>query len=267
VTLATNLGSLTSSNFYQEGWYAGGVNLGPFASNDRTTAYENSHPGLIIRNPGDVVSDRLSEYFGNERVTAAYVMHTLDVSRLHINAGLRLENTFQEYRGNADTLASDFNSQATTGLQKVVGRHTYNDLFPSAQLKFEADENTNVRLALTRGIARPDYSRLAPTTQGTPNSLNPTPYSLTLGNPHLKAETSTICPRPASSTRGSSTKTSRTSSSPSASRTTKVRFSPTRARGTRRRITGRAVTSSDGRPIGSSISRSSRDFWLDSASM
>jgi len=108
---------------------------------------------------------------------------------LHINAGLRLENTFQEYRGNADTLASDFNSEATAGLQKVVGRHTYNDLFPSAQLKFEADENTNVRLALTRGIARPDYSRLAPTTQGTPNSLNPTPYSLTLGNPHLKAET------------------------------------------------------------------------------
>jgi TonB-dependent receptor len=193
VTMAQNLGSLTSNSFYQEQWYPGGINLGPFPSQDRTNAYENAHPGQLTRQPGDVVSDRLAGYFGNERVTAAYVMHTLDVSRLHINVGLRDENTYQEYRGFADTLNSDFNSESTVGLQRVTGRHTYNDLFPSAQLKFEADENTNVRLAVTRGIARPDYTQLAPSISGTNNSLLTIPrsqsFSISEGNPHLKAET------------------------------------------------------------------------------
>jgi TonB-dependent receptor len=191
ISLAQLQGSLTSSSFYSE-VFPGGINLGPFPSQDRTTAYEDSHLGLLSRQSSDISSNALAGYFGNERVTAAYVMQTLDVSRLHINVGLRLESTFQDYRGHVDTLPSDFNGGPLQALQHVEGRHTYNDLFPSAQLKYEIDENTNARLAFTRGIARPDYSALNPTLTGTPNFLFGTGQvnnSLQQGNLHLKAET------------------------------------------------------------------------------
>jgi TonB-dependent receptor len=191
-TLASFTGGSTNSHYYSM-VFPGGINLGPMPANATTQAYENANPGAFSLQPGNDVGDALANYYGHERVMAAYVMHDLDSGPWHLNVGLRLESTYQQYRGYADTLAGDFNSPTSVaGVQQVTGGHTYNDLFPSAQLRYAIDAQTNVRVAVTRGIARPDYAALAPTTLGTPNSQVPGGaafnQSVTIGNPNLRAE-------------------------------------------------------------------------------
>ncbi len=191
-TLASFTGGSTNAHYYSM-VFPGGINLGPMPSNSATQAFENANPGVFSLQPGNAVSDALSDYYGHERVAAAYLMHDLDSGPWHFNVGLRLESTYQEYRGYADTLASDFNSPTSVaGVQQVSGGHTYNDLFPSLQIRYAINAATNVRMAVTRGIARPDYAALAPTTLGTPNSQVPGGaqfnQSVTIGNPNLRAE-------------------------------------------------------------------------------
>lgn len=191
-TLAAFTGGSTNQHFYTMG-FPGGVNLGPMPSNAATQAYEGANPGAFTLQPGNAVRDALSKYYGHERVAAAYIMHDLDSGPWHLNAGLRLESTYQQYRGYADTVAADFNSPTgVAGVQQVSGAHTYDDLFPSVQLRYAVSDATNMRVAVTRGIARPDYAALAPTTLGTPNSQVPGGaafnQSVTIGNPNLRAE-------------------------------------------------------------------------------
>jgi TonB-dependent receptor len=71
----------------------------------------------------------------------------------------------------------------------VTGAQNYTDVFPSAQLHYAVDPNTNVRVAVTRGIARPNYSDLAPSLQGNVNAIYKLQYSnLRAGNPDLRAQ-------------------------------------------------------------------------------
>ena len=191
-TLASLAGGATNHNYYAN-VFPGGVDLGPMPSNNLTQAYENANPQAFALQTGNAVSNALANYRGNERIISAYVMHDADFNRLHINLGLRLESTYQKYTGFADTVASDFSSPTgAAGVQAISAHHTYNDFFPSAQIRYALDERTNLRVAVTRGIARPDYTSLAPTTLGTPNSqvaggarFN---QSVTVGNPNLHAE-------------------------------------------------------------------------------
>ncbi|MDQ2890924.1 MAG: TonB-dependent receptor [Gemmatimonadota bacterium] len=192
VTLAALSGGATNHNYYAN-VFPGGIDLGPMPSNERSQAYENANPQAFALQTGNAVANALASYDGHERITSAYVMHDVDINHLHVNLGMRLESTFQDYRGFADTVGSDFASPtAAGGVQGVSGRHTYNDVFPSAQFRYALDNETNLRLSVTRGIARPDYTALAPTTLGTPNSqiaggarFN---QSVIVGNPNLHAE-------------------------------------------------------------------------------
>lgn len=168
-------------NFSDPGFYSNVFNfpVGPFPSNDRVVAYENSHPGAFT-NVTDSVRNALGSYFGREGIYAAYGMQTIDLGRLHLNAGLRVEVTHASYTGHVDTTAS------LATLETLSGTHSYTDLFPSSQIKYEADDNTNLRLAITRGIARPNYADLAPSLSGENTA---TRRGLRAGNPNLKAQT------------------------------------------------------------------------------
>jgi len=74
-------------------------------------------------------------------------------------------------------------------VSQVSGTQNYTNLFPSVQLRYAVDQNTNVRIAVTRAIARPNYSDLAPSLQGDTNSIYPLQYSnLSAGNPDLRPE-------------------------------------------------------------------------------
>jgi TonB-dependent receptor len=78
---------------------------------------------------------------------------------------------------------------AASPIREVPGTQTYTDLFPSVQLKYTVSEGTDARVAVTRGIARPDYSQLAPSLVGSTDlASRNNPSALTAGNPDLKAQ-------------------------------------------------------------------------------
>jgi TonB-dependent receptor len=111
-------------------------------------------------------------------------MHTSDVGPLHVNLGLRSEITHSAYTGHVATKVG-----STTTVSSVPGSQTYVDLFPSAQLKYALSDRSDVRLAVTRGIARPNYYDLAPHLTGTECTACQYQFgNLSAGNPDLKPQ-------------------------------------------------------------------------------
>jgi TonB-dependent receptor len=125
----------------------------------------------------DPVGDATGSFSGTENVSAAYVRRDLDLGRWHLIGGLRVEHTDGVYIGH--TASTD----TTAAAQR--GRQAYTDLFPNVQLRYAADDHTNLRLALTRAIGRPNFSDLAPSVSGLPGD----PATIVmLGNPALRPE-------------------------------------------------------------------------------
>ena len=130
--------------------------------------------------------NELASFTGAERVIAGYVLNTVEVGRLRVNVGVRVEVTHSAYTGNVAATDSATGNTTVSGLS---GTQNYTDVFPSAQLRYGVDQNTNVRVAVTRGIARPHYSDLAPSLQGNINAIYQHQYSnLSAGNPNLRPE-------------------------------------------------------------------------------
>jgi TonB-dependent receptor len=112
-----------------------------------------------------------------ERVTAGYVMNTLDLAtRVRVVAGVRVESTHVSTRS----------FQATTGQEDYKAGGNYTDVLPSVSAKFAMSDDQAVRLVYSRGLSRPnpqDISRAV----SVPN-LTQNPPTVSLGNPDLKPE-------------------------------------------------------------------------------
>jgi TonB-dependent receptor len=181
-TLASLLSSYRNPSFYKD-ICPGCFVLAPFGSLSAVEGLYHSNPGEFSGISGQDLADNLNTFAGTEQVLAGYVMQTLDVDAVHFNLGLRVENTNVGYAGHVLINPSD-----TLAATVVHGTSAYTDLFPSLQIRYALDQNTNLRAAVTRGIARPDYVELAPSFNGVgalPQSLT-TPISE--GNPALKPE-------------------------------------------------------------------------------
>ncbi len=180
----------TDPDFYSG--LARGYSLGPVADPDAVIAYENAHAGNF-RNVISPASDSLGSFDGSERITAGYVMSTTDVGALQVNVGVRVEATHATYAGHSLSTPTDSagNPTGPDVLQAVSGTKDYTDLFPSVQFRYALDPETNIRLAVTRGISRPNYPDLAPNQSGNvcPTCVNqPSLSGFTTGNPNLKAQ-------------------------------------------------------------------------------
>jgi TonB-dependent receptor len=188
LSLTKVLGSFSDPNFYHD--LAKGFEIGPQANHGMLTAFESANPSLF-KETTKPISDSLSNFTGGEKVASAYAMHTLDYGALRINAGLRLENTAVDFSGNAATTPASAPGKAsgTQTVRRVNGTQNYTDLFPSAQLRFAIDESSNLRFAVTRGIARANYSDLAPHVSGLVCSTCALKFNnLSVGNPDLKPQ-------------------------------------------------------------------------------
>jgi TonB-dependent receptor len=182
---ALTVGQLASS-FTFPGFYdhicAGCYTLAPFGSIPAAQQYLHANAALF-QLQSSTLSDQLATYAGTEQVVAAYGMQTLDVGSVHINVGLRAEHTDVGYVGHVATDPSD---TSATAVQH--GAHSYTDLFPSVQVRYAIDQNTNLRAAVTRGIARPNYPDLAPSFNAVGASPQSISSPLSAGNPSLRPE-------------------------------------------------------------------------------
>jgi TonB-dependent receptor len=184
------LSSFSDPSFYSA--LSSGYAIGPVPDPTSVVAFENAHlqSFLDLSAPS---SDSLASYNGEERIAAGYVMNTTDFGPLRVNVGLRAEATHSSYFGHVLSQPTDTSGtpQGNPVLQRVEGKKDYTDLFPSVQLRYAFDRATDLRFAVTRGIARPNYPDLAPNQSGNVCSTcanQPTLSGFTTGNPNLKPQ-------------------------------------------------------------------------------
>jgi TonB-dependent receptor len=184
------LASQFLNGFKNNNYYNGHYPYGPGVSWDKVQSFFKSNLGLFDTVSGPC-SPQTAPQFGNnnnfdlvERVTAGYVMDSLDFSRFRVVAGVRFEGT-QDNTVSCNCGLDPNNPNAGTLTAK--GQGSYLDVLPSVSLRMRLDshDNSALRLVYARGLSRPDPQFL---TTATSVDNSTTPPTLTIGNPALKPE-------------------------------------------------------------------------------
>ena len=176
---------LTNTSYYNGGNY----NLGYNPSYEDVIAFANA-------NPGDFTSSSTqgqdpSQFDLVEKVTAGYVMNTIDFSsRIRLIAGLRVEGTSLGVTNlSVGTFPCGFQGMSTcTSINPNKYTGSYITVLPSASLRYSIDSNTDVRFVYARGLSRPDPQDIAQALSWTDAGNGANRFSATLGNANLKAE-------------------------------------------------------------------------------
>jgi TonB-dependent receptor len=137
-----------------------------------------------------------------EQITAGYIMNAVDFGKLHVNTGLRIENTRTltfgynvQFYGKAVLAPNPYPNctgntapTSTTNCYTFTGVNnnpSYIDLLPSVQLRYGLTNNSSLRAVYARGVARPDPYQLVPYVT---EDSTASPTAVTIGNPSLRPE-------------------------------------------------------------------------------
>ena len=124
------------------------------------------------------LEEDLSDYTIDEDTYAGYGLVNLDIgSNVNLVGGLRVENSTDKY--NAFELAYDEEGNISA-LTPVSGKKTYTEWLPQVLLRYRLAERTNLRAAVTRSFARPNFGDIAPY-----QLINREDLEATRGNPDL----------------------------------------------------------------------------------
>lgn len=140
-----------------------------------------------------------SEFKLTEKNAAAYVMTEFEQDRLSGNVGLRAVRTKEEPRVNVPvgstvcpalqacpSVPGAITTSAYGTYYQSTIEHSYTNVLPSLNLRYEFERGMLGRLALNRTMARPDYGDLA----GAISNVDNLTHRATGGNPNLKPTTS-----------------------------------------------------------------------------
>lgn len=135
-------------------------------------------------------SDLPEEYLGGnytakEQISAGYAMIKQSLgTKWFFIAGARVENTQVDYTGYQVEFdeEGDFDPNAS---KTIEGTNSYTNFLPSAQARYNVNENTIIRAAWTNTLARPRYYDLVPYRE-----ISREDNELSEGNPALKPTTS-----------------------------------------------------------------------------
>lgn len=103
-------------------------------------------------------------YTAGEAIASGYVMAELNVGPLlMILPGIRLERTIRNYKSAYGEAQVDENGNVIIlGRTDSVGTVSFNEFLPMIQARYKLTEWFDVRIAVTKSLARPDYSDLVP---------------------------------------------------------------------------------------------------------
>jgi TonB-dependent receptor len=171
---------LTSNNYYNGGEYKLGYN----PREETIVNYLNANPDQFT--PVSTYGQDPSFFDFIEKVSAGYVMNTIDVSsRLRFYAGLRVEHTSD---GVENFSIGDTNCTNADCVTPNFFSGSYTTFLPSASLKYAFSSNDDLRFVFARGLSRPDYSNIAQALSWSTNGNGANKYSVSFGNASLKAE-------------------------------------------------------------------------------
>lgn len=180
------LSDFSSPNYYGNNYYGG--HYGPVSDFTRLLSFTETSLSGFVDGYKSALNNYPNQFSLIERITAGYVMNTIDLGKLHIVAGIRFENTGMNTLGYNVTLfpAGSKNCPTATGCGTPVpvkGSQSYLDPLPSIHFRYALTRDSDVRLVYSRGIARPDPYQLIPyATQD--DSTNPA--TVAIGNPNLR---------------------------------------------------------------------------------
>jgi len=148
------------SGFADPHYYNGTYHNGPFTDYYKETAYFHANPGLFSLDESDTHLGSDPDNFDLiERVSAGYIMNTINWSRLRLQTGLRFEAT--QVNANGFVTTADVNGN-WTGTTPTTTSQSYWDPLPSVQARWAVTGATAIRAVYARGISRPDPYDLVP---------------------------------------------------------------------------------------------------------
>lgn len=145
--------------------------------------FNNNQENFELSVEDKLAAEAIESYTASEDVWAGYAMAKIKIKKLMLLGGLRYEHTAVNYSYN--DVVYDFNGD----LQEIVpltGSADYSFLLPQLHLKYEATSNTNLRLAITRSYARPNFQDIVPSQE-----IDLSAREGTIGNPNLKPVSAT----------------------------------------------------------------------------
>jgi TonB-dependent receptor len=164
-------------------FYGGSYHLGPVTSFDSITNDLATNPSLYTLDEGTShLQSDAANYNLQERVSAGYIMNTIEFGRFHLQTGLRIEGTSTSNTGYHVTNDANGNYVSTA---PVKGSGSYINPLPSVQLRYSIDSDSDIRAVYGRGISRPDPYQLVPYIV---EDQSTTPYTIAIGNTGLVAE-------------------------------------------------------------------------------
>jgi TonB-dependent receptor len=140
--------------------------------------YISQTPNFITDMQEWALSSETSTYSGGEHTFAGYVMGNYRFRKLSVLGGVRTEHTITEYVGREGTISNNGNF---LGARDISSTRSYTNFFPNLQFVFHVSDMTNIRLAYSRSIGRPNFDQLNPFIMR--NYANRT---IRQGNPNLR---------------------------------------------------------------------------------
>jgi TonB-dependent receptor len=193
-TMANLLDSFQNDNYYHWSYFGG--TYGPVSNFVQTQAYTLANFSGNVDAQKTVADIYPNLFHTVERITAGYAMNTIDFGKLHLQTGLRFENT--------NTLTFGYNLTFEPGTDKtpcatgqttncyiftgVNNNPSYLDVLPSVQARYTLTNNSAIRAVVARGVARPDPYQLVPYVTANDSASPPT---VAIGNPSIRPEHAT----------------------------------------------------------------------------
>lgn len=207
--LMTTLSSDFLNTDYFNGTFFGGQ-FGQVSDFNKALAYTQTNYLGNLNGQKTAAATYPNLFHTVEQITAGYVMNAIDFGKLHINTGLRIENTrtltfgynltffgtysskTNTYSGGASNVLCPGNTAPTAPaagncytFAGVNNNPSYLDLLPSVQLRYGLTSNSSLRAVYSRGVARPDPYQLVPYVT---EDSTASPISVAIGNPSLRPE-------------------------------------------------------------------------------
>ena len=189
ITMAS-LQSGFQNNDYYNGSYFGGK-FAPVSDFNKAQSYTLKNLAGYVDGYKTALNNWPNIFHTVERIPAGYLMNTIDLGRLHLQTGLRIEGTqmdtsgyyLQVYGSKPTTLCASGSTTNCWQPTAAVNNPSYVDVLPSLQIRYGLTPNSNLRAVYSRGVARPDPYQLVPYVTADQDAA-----SATIGNPSLRPE-------------------------------------------------------------------------------
>lgn len=174
----SSLADVSRTDKTNDDFLAGDYKAGEFTNEEFLGNLDLDNSTLFNKEdkPGDYAPDNFT---ATEKVTAGYVMWEQNFGpQWLVIAGVRLENTQVDYKGN------EYNDD-TDEVTPTAGDDSYMNILPGVHIKYHVAPKTILRFAWTNTIARPNYYDLVPY-----RNIAVEDEELEIGNPALEPTTS-----------------------------------------------------------------------------